>query len=278
MNDATPPLSAPRLPARARLPLFGFLPHLGWGFAYVVRWKKVALVALAAIGLGILIGYHAGRDTDAIAGLATVLDRAVLTFGLPLIALVLSADTFLFEITERTLVYQLVRPVPRATLYIARFVAGVVPAALVSLLFLVTVVLSSRADPDPALWATLPATAGLAALALGAVYFTLASLLRHGLVAGLIYTFVVEAMISSVPGSMQKLSVMFHVRSLHHQLTEGILPEVAPPARTRGIIQAAEQTADTPAGEAVLLLVGASIVLLVYGAWRVTKRDWAIKD
>ena len=93
----------------------------------------------------------------------------------------------------------------------------------------------------------------MAALALGAVLLVLATLLRHGLVAGLFYAFVVEAMLASVPGTMQKYSVMFHVRSLHHGLTAGWLPDALPDAEGAGFLTLL-QVDYSPPGEAALVL------------------------
>lgn len=260
-----------------RLPLAGFLPVFWWGLTRVLRRKKILLVALAVVGFGFLIGRNLG-DHRTLDHLALVLDRAVLRFGLPLVALLLVAEGFTVEVQSRTLVYHLIRPVSRITVFLARFFSGVVPAAAVSLLLLATLVVSSGAHLDVRTWASLPATALMASLALGAVYYALAAILRHGLVAGLIYTFVVETLISSVPGSMQRLSVMFHVRSLHHALTAGALPVVPPEIEDTPLLQGASRIAEGGAWDSVLVLLAVTAAALAVGAWRVARRDWALKD
>lgn len=273
-----PPLPAPS-PMRARPPLAGFVPVFTWGLTRVLRRKKLVLVAIVAGALGVLVGTQIDpRFGGRLLGLARVLDRSVLTFGLPLIALVLVGEGFTYEVQSRTLVYHLVRPVSRTTVFLARFFSGALPAAAVALLLLVALILSSGADVDAKVWRSLPVTAGLGTLALGAVYYALAALLRHGLIAGLIYTFVVETLISSVPGSMQKLSVMFYVRSLHHGLTEGSLPIVPPEITQNPLLQAAGQITESTVGESVVTLLAITVLALAAGAWRVATRDWALKE
>lgn len=270
-----PPLPAPVRPG-IRPPLAGFGPVFVWGITRVLRRKKLVLVSIIAGVLGIVIGNQVVDGS--LLKLARVLDRSVLTFGLPLIALLLVGEGFTYEVQARTLVYHLVRPVSRTTVFLARFFSGAVPAFAVALLLLVTLVVSSGAGADGKVWASLPVTAGLGTLALGAVYYALAAILRHGLIAGLIYTFVVETLISSVPGSMQKLSVMFYVRSLHHGLTEGSLPSIPPEIQQNPLLRAATQVTEVGTTQSIVTLLAITVVALVLGAWRVASRDWALKE
>lgn len=282
MNDpAHAPSPTTRLlpaPVRrgARPPLAGFVPVFVWGITRVLRRKKLLLVAIVVGVLGIVVGRQIEAGSRALLDLAGILDR-VLTFGLPLIALVLVSEGFTYEVQSRTLVYHLVRPVSRTTVFLARFFSGAVPAAAVALLLLVTLVLASGADVDAQVWLSLPVTAALGTLALGAVYYALAAVLRHGLIAGLVYTFVVETLISSVPGSMQKFSVMFYVRSLHHGLTAGSLPVVPPQIEQNPLLHAATKVSESDAMHAALVLLAITVVALAIGAWRVAHRDWALK-
>ncbi|MHC5011836.1 MAG: ABC transporter permease [Planctomycetota bacterium] len=287
-TDATPASLEPpsvRAPFPAR-----FGPVFTWGLTRVVRWRKVLIVALASVGLGLLIGFEGVTARNPIQSLVRVLDEGVFTFALPLIALLLASEGFSFEVQERTLVYHLVRPVSRTTFYIARFFSGLLPAALVALLFLSAVIGSAGIGATGEIWLSLPVTAGLGILALAAIYYTLAALLKNGLIAGLVYTFVVEGMITSVPGSMQKFSVMFHVRSLHHRLTDEAMVALAEKSGEGGITAgtdgepgdillggAAQIEYDTIA-EATVILVGIAVIAMVYGAWKIRRRDFALKD
>lgn len=263
-----------RLPAPR--PLRGFLPVFAWGLTQVVRWKKVFIVAAVAALLAWLIGDRGIRGSER--NLANAFDQAVLGIALPLIALLLATDAYAFEIQERTLVYHLVRPVSRRTIFLARFLSGLLPALAVGLLFVGLVVATSRVDVRPEVWRSLPITVGLGMLALASVFYVLTTLLKHGLVAGLVYTFVIEGMIANVPGSMQKLSVMFHVRSLHHRLTEGALVRSSVVrSNDMGLGAMAEVEWDTLT-TAVVVLLGITVVALTVGVYVVSRRDYALKD
>ena len=276
MNELPPTL--PHVAPAPRRPLRGFAPVFAFGFRRVVRRRKVLLLTILVLGIGALVGYAIAVEGSSLKRLAKIFDRAILAFGLPLVALVLAADGFAVEVASRTLVYHLVRPVSRVTLFLARFLAGVIPGVIVAWLFLVVIVLVSGTPVDAKVWISLPVTAVAATLTLGAVYYTLGALFKHGLVIGLVYTFVFETLLTSVPGTMQKLSVMYHVRSLHHHMTEGSLPKIKPPSSRNMLMAQIEQLQDAPAHETALILLGITAVALAIGAWAISRRDWALKD
>jgi hypothetical protein len=281
-------MTAPAVPPPAVSAAFprGFVPVFSWGLAKVVRWKKTLLVGLAAAGLGYVIGEEGISADDPVGSLAEVLDAAGLTTALPLLALLLGAEGFSFEVHERTLVYHLVRPVSRTTLFVARFLAGWVPATLVAILFLASILVGSGVQLGVEVWLSIVPTATLAMLALTAIYYVLGALLKHGLVSGLVYTFVVEGFITNLPGSIQKLSVMHHVRSLHHRLTAEAFGRLGHEVAVgtdlegpRGIGLGSPGTVEYDTlGGAVATLLGVAIVTLAYGAWRVRRTDYALKD
>ena len=124
------------------------------------------------------------------------------------------------QIQDQTLVFLLVRPVRRSTVYYARYAAGLVPGVFAAVGMTLAAILATRV-PLP-LTATLAAlgSAALSVCTIGALYYALAALFRRGLVAGLVYTFVVEGLFQGLPGSIQKLSLSHHIRSVFHRATD----------------------------------------------------------
>jgi ABC-type transport system involved in multi-copper enzyme maturation permease subunit len=285
------PGAAPRLG-----PFAGFGPVFAWGLRLTFRPKRVVLVALFAAGMGVLIATQGiGRvqwgfqKPDRAYDLYKVLEEALIQFAIPLIALTLVAQGYRREISERTLVYHLVRPVSRTTVFLARFFSGVLPAIPVALVPIVTTVALSKVPLPGEVWLSFVLTATIGVVAIGAIYYMLSALLKYGMIAGLIYTFVIEAFLAAIPGSMQRLSVMFHVRSLHHRMTDDVFADLSSRARAaierhgeRGNpLQALNPSKriewDEP-GQAVLVLLVVAAAALAFGAWRTKQQDYALKD
>jgi hypothetical protein len=234
-------------------------------------------------------GSGLARAYDPAGGLVRTLDDAILKYVLPLVALVLVAQGFSREVADRTLVYLLVRPVSRRTIFLARYASGLVSAGFAVVLLVGTTLGLSGVRLPPATWAAILGAALIGTAAIGAVYYTLAAMFRFGTIAGLVYTFVVEVFLSGSRGNMQTLSLMYHVRSLHHRWTDGVLLPLVKgrssldgPAVDLGprnpLLDAAARIEYVQPAEALLVLgVLAGAVLLV-GLWYVSRKDFALKD
>ena len=306
MTDA-PPTPERRSTTAGVRPLEGFVPSFSWGLRQACRWKRLLIVGILAVGLGAIVGtsiaetpapseqYRGWWYRDAPHLLAKHLDEVIFRVVLPLCALLLIGSGFSREVHNRTLVYHLVRPVSRTTLFLARYTAGILPAATVSTLMIATACLTSGVDLPASFWLSIPLTATAGVISIGAVYYVLGALFRRGMVAGLIYTFVLENLFGSVNGSIQRLSVMFHVRSIHHSLNDETFLELSETLQeqkkwelelsARSIAQGAEQliqeaqklSFETPL-TALTVLGCLTAALLIFGAWKVSRKDFPLKD
>lgn len=293
MSDITPPLPPLR-------PLAGFLPTFSWGLRLTCRLTRLLALGIPLVGLCILLAKgnvganHTDRPRDAWFDLWLLLDEGLLGYVLPLIALLTIASGLRVEIGRQTLVYHLVRPVSRTTLYLARFASGVVPATLLGTLALAVTCFFSGLEIPAAVWWSMPLTAFVTAVTVGSFYYLVTSLFRAGMIIALVYTFVFEPLFANSRGAMQKLSIMFHVRGVHHGLTESAFTE-----RSDNVVRALdpqldlsqidwnfaalfeaiqERVAYDPPATALMTCGAVAVVMLAYGIWRIGRRDFPLKD
>lgn len=284
---------SPRREAGVRV-LEGFGVVFAWGLRRGFSARRFRVTAVLTIGVGVLLALLHGGASDAVFRLWIGLDRGMLAIGVPLAALALAGGGFAEEVADQTLVYHLVRPVSRATVFLARFAAGIVPCVLTAMALILAVMLPTRAALPPVTYAKAALVAGVGAATVGAVYFSLGALFRRGLIAGLVYTFVVEAIFQFLPGSVQNLSLMHHVRSLFHRWCDADFAEgsrrVAARVATWAdgaprldgrpedvVFQRATEVWST-AGNALLVCAVVLAVALLLGARAVKRADYALKD
>jgi len=301
-HDDTPPPSpdaasrrpmdiASHAPRRAmRAPLSGFGIVVGQGLREALRPKRLLFTLVLALGLAAAIAFGAKAESERpfragfLFQIWEALDLWVLQILLPLFALILVGPVYSREVRQRTMVYHLVRPVSRTTVFLARYVSGVIPATAFGMLLCLGIVAFAGTNTPPETWTALPLVAFFAALVLGAIYCTLGAIFKRGLIAGLLYTFMMEVVVAGLPGNIQTLSVRFHLRSLYHGLLDAPFAE-----RTRDVAGALsnKQSASNPLVEAVpfdapetalLVLLGVSAVILFLGVLHVRGRDFALKD
>ncbi len=297
MSLTPPPLNA----AAPRGPFAGFWPAFTWGVKLTVgRRRRMLIVSLVAVGVGLLAGWFAGhteRGTElsqerTAFQLWRILHEALLPFCAPLVALTLVAGAFQREVSERTLVFHLVRPIARRTLFLARFLAAVLVAIPIALLTPLAALWISGLPLPPEVYLSLVPTVGLGVLAVGALTYLLSAWFKHGIVASLIYVFLVDSFLNEANGTMQRLSTLHHVLSLHHRGTDAAFAALSgrvskgtdvplegfDPSSVVFSTLEAKQLAWMESGAAALVLASVTVLALALGAWKVTRRDYPLKD
>jgi ABC-2 type transport system permease protein len=182
------------------------------------RFVAVALIALVPVLLALLIAVLADLNArERVEFRDGIVGGLLVTLVLPLIALVLATASFGDEMGDRTLIYQVLKPVSRWTIVVPKIVAG---SAVVALVLATSGVLSGVLilSEDAT-----GAAATAAALALGgAAYvaiFTWAGLVsRHALAFGLVYVFLWESSLSSLFEGIR----FFSVRQYAFAVAQGI--------------------------------------------------------
>lgn len=202
------------------------------GMALMFRTHLVALVwsrrALLCVLLAILppaIGTLVPPNEGALAAVAALSGLMLLMGVAPLIGLLVGSAVVTEEVENRTITFVFTRPVPRAALFLGRWLATlavVAPLCAASALAISQVALWER--PDQALPAGLQARAALSAALTGTIYSLLAAglgvFLKRPMIVGLGYAFAVEGLLANLPLSSQKLSLQYYLRGVLADLRE----------------------------------------------------------
>ena len=190
---------------------------------------------------------------------------------LPLAALFYATSLVADEVEGRTLTYLLTRPLTRASIFAGKFAAYLattftlaLPAAVATFFILMT------APGAPALG---PAAADLlrdlgvmllALVAYGALFALVGVLLKRPVIPGLLFLYGWE-LLANLPGYLPRLTLTAWLRSLirHRPAEEGLA----------GLFQQV-----LPGDQALLVLVGLSLVLLSAAAWIFSRREYVLEQ
>ncbi len=176
------------------------------------------------------------------------------------------------ELEEKTLTYLLMRPVPKATIYLGKYLSYLVAGALLllpsaALCFLITM----TADPAGELAHHLPVlfqdlgVLALGILAYGSLYTLLGAVSKRPVFVGLLFALVWETAVTFIPGYLSKLTIKYYLITL--------LPHAA---GERGLISLVETTASKPLAIVWLLMV--TVALLALGSWIFTNREYVLEQ
>ncbi|MBA4063559.1 MAG: hypothetical protein C0501_07555 [Isosphaera sp.] len=138
---------------------------------------------------------------------------AFVGFLLPLFTLSYATAAFGAEREARSLVWVMTRPVPRAAIYLAKFVGTLPWCVAFGLGGFAAVCVAGGELGLRALEVYWPAAAA-GTVVLSAVFHLFGAVFRRPVVVGLVYVFFFEALVAALPGSLKLLSLTFYVRSL----------------------------------------------------------------
>lgn len=194
--------------------------------ALLGRRRTVLMLLLA--GVPILVGLLVRANTDGIDEVGTTLDGLVVRIILPLVALVFGTAALGSELEDGSAVHLLTKPIGRTTIVLAKVaVAGSLTAALVVPSTVVTLILLSPPGADVARNAAALAVGVFAGSYLYASIFAALSVITsRGLILGLGYALIWEALLAGLLPGTQVFSVREYVRGLVHAVSPGVIDSV----------------------------------------------------
>ncbi len=197
------------------------------GFAAIARYalrkillsRRVILAVLIAVLLAAVLGYAAQQEVERLAFGTDLLDALILSFFLPIIAMIYGASIIRNEIEDRSITQIVVSPLDRIVAYLAYYVA-LLAALVVIMALLVTVGFVAffaqlGIDADAVrIYGSMLALSVIGAAVYAALFLFLSVLLKRPLYFGLFYAFVWEGFIGSIPGPIHTVAVKHYVRSI----------------------------------------------------------------
>ena len=240
------------------------------------RCLVATLLCLAPVGFTCLIAtvahFEGPPPKDLVIGILWNMLVQIIT---PLVALAYGSAVLAEEIEDRTITYLFTRPLERAAILLGRWLAALVPllGALALSAGTVLAILGNLGTEEGVPWKpdAFERDLVLAVLLGGTVYSAIfaaaGALFRRPVLLGLGYTFVYELLLGSLPGSNQKATVQYYLRSYLLGGDES-LREVF--QNNMALIDLVEPAA------ALRMLTYILVGALALGAWRLAKREYVL--
>jgi len=180
------------------------------------RWLITLLMILLAAGI---MGYAGSRDIDALDYGADFMDIMILSFMMPIIAMIHGASLIRNEIDDKSITQVITAPLDRRIAYLGYYVALAVSLSMIMLLINVAgwlaFFLQKGVSADSlAILASMSAMSVIGALVYSALFLAVGTIFSKPVYFSLFYAFVWEAFIGSVPGAISHYTVKHFVRSL----------------------------------------------------------------
>ena len=218
--------------------------------------RVIAMAFLAAVPLILALALAAAR----VATFDNVLFQILmiplfLQVVLIFVTLVNATTLIREEIEDNTLPYLLTRPISKPAVVLYKYLGYLIAVLVLLVPPIILAYAVTEAYQGNGLTANLDILGGflvttlIGSAAYGAVFLFISVLVRKPLAVGLLFGFVWESIVGSIPGDVPKLSVVHYLKSV-----------------LKGMIAIGPMTtyqSDISAGTAVLLLVGLSVAMIV---------------
>jgi len=219
------------------------------------------LISLALAGAAYLY-MHFDRNANASETYNRVSDYFVYRL-IPLVAAVYSIAVVGQEVSQRTIVYLVTRPIPRWVLYLSRVAASITATAVVSVIA-VFAVSAAINGPSRVIAGAIPGD--ILGVCVGACayvsFFVLLSLwINKAMVAILLYAFGLETAAANMPGDMGLLSIKNYLTIIADK------PFLQTGNRIADAVASQNALAEMSKGTALPIMVIVTVVCLTVGAW-----------
>ena len=253
--------------------------------------RRIIFCLLLAIA-PMVIAWFAGAYQHATETVPFIGIFLVLQVIAPLISLTVGSSVVTEELENRTITYIFTRPTDRAAFFVGRLLASTVVSSILIAISSLGVIWAATypregmanltrvrkrrgANEMVEIIRDLPddlAVGLLTAAIVAAAMYTLISaglgvFFRRAMILSLAYTFAVEGFLANIPGSTQKLSVQFYLRSLFsdsHEMGTSILSKI--PILSEATVYTSS--------EALARLAAVYLTCLLIGALGIRKRQY----
>lgn len=183
--------------------------------------RIVAALAAVPLLLGLIEIIASGSDLQIRSILGQAFNELTIPTLLPLIALILSSSAIGNEISDRTLIYLVLKPWSRFRVINEKYLATVAIGATIAVTFgfIVWVVLGAvSSNLDGELLLAIIVSSALAVAAYSAAFTLLSLLITRVLMAGLLYVLIWESLLARFIPGLRLLSIRHYVQSVYGQV------------------------------------------------------------
>lgn len=183
-----------------------------------------------------------------------------LNFLLPFWTLSFATEGIGGDRENQSLIWQLLRPIPVWSIYFARWL-GQLPWSVGMVMLGLFMSCQIAGPPGRDVWDMVWPMGLCGALVYSSLFFWMGAVLRRPIIIGMAYVFFLEIFLGSMPGLLKRLSLSFYLRCM-----------VMEPVRKKGIEWDTETMwMPVNAGDAQTVLLCATLVFLILGAWHFSR-------
>lgn len=253
------------------------------------RWLVMSLLFLLPVGLAIVI-----RLTAPVVPPQQLEFLLVMIFVpqalLPIAALLYASGIIQDEQEEQTITYLLMRPIPKWAIYTLKLLATMTTTAVLVVVFLALTYFTIYVGTDvPAgetavRWLQAAAIEVLAVVTYCSIFGLLSLVTKRVLIAGILYTAVVEGLLANLPFSIRLVTVIYYIRLIAYRTMSFEIPtfsggttDIAAEAWQLNVVRDPGLTEHPQLSTCLIALVATCVISTVLAGRLCMQREFHVK-
>jgi ABC-2 type transport system permease protein len=178
---------------------------------------------------------------------------------LPITTMILATAAIGNEIEDRTLPYLTLKPLSRFRIVVEKWLGSIwvaIPAILIGLLVACLVLFRDQSSDYQRVIVAALVSSAIGICAYCGIFLLISLVIQRALLAGIIYTFVIENILGRYLKGLRVVSIQYYVKSIYERMQD------SPAAVSKNA--AALSTA-------IIVLVAATVVSLLLATWRLQR-------
>lgn len=181
--------------------------------------KRWVIVLLMMILVGAIMGYAGSQEIDRLDGGVELMDLIILSFIMPIIAMIYGASLLRNEIDDKSITQVITAPMDRGISYLGYFISLV--ASLSVMMILINLVgwlaffgqKGMEGDAAGILFSMCGLTI-IGAVAYSSLFLMTSVMFKRPIYFGLFFAFIWEGFIGSIPGAISQYTIKHFIRSI----------------------------------------------------------------
>ena len=180
--------------------------------------KRMILTILVTLFVCAIMGYASTQDVDRLADGSNLLDVLILFFFMPVMAMIYGSSLIRDEMEDKSITQIVTSPLNRIVTYLGYYIGLSISVSIIMLLIFTAGFLTffgalGFSDAGE-IYSGMAAMVIIGSFVYSSLFIMISVLINQPIYFGLIYAFIWEGFIGSIPGRMQLLAVKHYVRSL----------------------------------------------------------------
>ncbi len=202
-----------------RLMISGLLSITRYSTRKMLFSKRWVVVLIIIVLIGAIMGYAGSEETGRLQGGTDLMDILILSFIMPIIAMIYGASLIRNEIDDKSITQVITSPLPRPISYLGYYISLVVTLSIIMVLINLVGWLAffgqkGMDDDAGGILLIMMALGVIGSIVYSSLFLMFSVVFKRPIYIGLFYAFIWEGFIGSIPGAIGNYTLKHFIRSI----------------------------------------------------------------